>query len=194
MRGRRFSRRFPTPQALKDHRFLRPFAHYLHHHFLWQFNRRGVAGGVAVGLFFGILVPFAQVLLAAFAAIVLRVNLPVAAVSTLVSNPLTFPPLYYLAYRLGDIVTGREPIRPEAEVEADIQQAVTVQQGDITGWFSKLVDWAQTVGFPLATGLMLLAVSAAVVGYFTVDALWKMSSRRRWRRRQRTRRDPDDDD
>ncbi|GAB3537897.1 hypothetical protein GCM10027343_02210 [Noviherbaspirillum agri] len=193
MRGRRFLQRFPTPQALKDQRFLRPFAHYLHHHFLWQFNRRGVAGGVAIGLFFGILVPFAQILLAAFAAIILRVNLPVAAFSTLVSNPLTFPPLYYLAYRLGDIVTGREPVLPEAEVDADIQQAVLVQQGEITGWFPKLVDWVQTVGFPLATGLILLAVTAAVVGYFTVDTLWKMHSRSRWRRRQHTRRNTDGD-
>ncbi|HZW13164.1 MAG TPA: DUF2062 domain-containing protein [Noviherbaspirillum sp.] len=188
MRGRWFSPRFPTPQALKDNRFLRPFARYLDRHFLWQFNRRGVAGGVAVGLFFGILVPFAQIFLAAFAAIMLRVNLPVAAFSTLVSNPLTFPPLYYVAYRLGDIVTGKEPVLPEAEVKADIQAAVTVQQGEITGWFAKLVDWAQTVGFPLATGLMLLAVTAAVIGYFAVDALWKMRSRSRWRHRQRSRR------
>lgn len=73
-----FFKHFPTSQGLKDGRFLKPFARYLEHHFLWQFNRRAVAGGATIGLFFGILFPFLQIFMAAFAAIVLRANLPVA--------------------------------------------------------------------------------------------------------------------
>ena len=35
-------------------------------------------------------------------------NVPAAVSSTLVSNPLTFAPIYYLAYRTGLLVTGDE--------------------------------------------------------------------------------------
>lgn len=190
MRIRWFSRNFPTPQSLKDNRFLKPFARYLHHHFLWQFNRRTVAGGVAVGLFFGILAPFLQILLAAFGSILLRVNLPVAAFSTLVTNPLTFPPIYYLAYRLGDMLTGSAPMPPEGKIEADIEHAMA-QQGEASGWLPNLIDWIQSIGLPLAVGLIVLATVTALAGYVAVSAAWKLRSRWRWQRRQLKRSKPD---
>ena len=36
----------------------------------------------------------------------LRANLPAAAASTLITNPVTFGPLYYVAYQLGSWVTS----------------------------------------------------------------------------------------
>ncbi|PWF48494.1 DUF2062 domain-containing protein [Massilia glaciei] len=83
----------PSPQSLRQSRLLKPLGRYLHHHFLWQFNRRAVAGGLAAGLFSGLILPLGQIGLAAVAAIVFRVNLPVAALSTLVTNPLTVGPI-----------------------------------------------------------------------------------------------------
>ena len=65
-----------------------------------------MAGGVAVGLFAG-LVPGSnpvQFIVAALLAIALHVNLPIALVVTLYSNPLTVVPLYYIAYKLGLLV------------------------------------------------------------------------------------------
>jgi uncharacterized protein (DUF2062 family) len=173
-----FSKHFPTRQGLKDSRFLKPFSRYLHHHFLWQFNRRAVAGGATVGLFFGILFPVLQIFLAAFAAIVWRVNLPVAAFTTLVTNPLTFPPIYYLAYRLGAVLTG-----------AASPQAVTGINGMVAieadaGWFSKLIDWIQAFGLPLALGLFVLASVTALLGYVMVNMVWTLRVRFNWRRRQ----------
>jgi len=182
-----FFKRLPSAQSLKQMRFLRPFAHHLEHHALWQFNRKAVAGGVAVGLFFGLLIPFAQIFLAALAAIALRVNLPVAAFSTLVSNPLTFPPIYYLAWRIGEFLTGGRETVPETVIVNDIAQAVTVQQGEVTGWFPNLLLWLQSVGLPLVLGLLLLAVAGAALGYVLVSTLWKFNVGRRWRRRSRLR-------
>lgn len=184
MRNQRFMRRMPTAESLLGKRFLKPFAPYLHHHFLWQFNRRSVAGGVAIGLFFGILLPFAQIFLAAIAAIFLRVNLPVAAFSTLVTNPLTFPPIYYLAYRLGDVLTGSTPVPPEPVIEAEVAHMVEAQQGDIEGWIPHLMEWLHSVGLPLATGLSVLAVSAAIIGYIAISALWRLHTRISWKRRK----------
>ncbi len=182
-----FSRHFPTPQGLKNSRFLKPFARYLDYHFLWQFNRRSVAGGATVGLFFGILFPFLQIFLAAFAAIVLRVNLPVAAFSTLITNPFTFPAIYYLAYRLGAILTGTVSVPPEAVIDADIERIVALQPDTVVGWFPKLIDWLQAVGVPLALGLLVMATVGALLCYVTVTMVWKLRVRLKWRRRQRRR-------
>lgn len=175
-----FSKHFPTRQGLKESRFLKPFARYLDHHFLWQFNRRAVAGGATIGLFFGILFPVLQIFLAAFAAIVWRVNLPVAAFTTLVTNPLTFPPIYYLAYRLGTVLTGA--VSPAAAVDGDIV-AVVATAADV-GWLARLIDWIQAVGLPLALGLFVLASVTALLGYVTVNLVWKLRIRFNWRRRQ----------
>lgn len=177
MRVNWFVKHFPTPQRLKDNRFLKPFARHLHHHFLWQFNRRTVAGGATIGLFFGILVPFLQIFLAAFAAIFLRVNLPVAAFSTLVSNPLTFPPIYYLAYRLGDFLVGSSPNPPETLIAAEIGPAVSMQQNGIVDWLPNLFGSIQTIGLPLSLGLFVMATVAALACYVTVSTVWKLRVR-----------------
>ncbi|MFT5644831.1 MAG: hypothetical protein ACI83P_002395 [Janthinobacterium sp.] len=175
------SQHFPTPQRLKDSRFLKPFARYLHDHSLWQFNRRAVAGGATVGLFFGILFPFLQVFLAAFAAIVLRVNLPVAAFCTLVTNPLTFPAIYYFAYRLGAVLTGAASMPPAEEIDAGIERVVALQPDTVVGWLPRLVDWVQTVGLPLALGLCVMATVAALLCYVTVNMVWTLRVRLGWR-------------
>lgn len=185
-RGQFFSR-LPTAQSIRQSRFLKPFARHLDHHLLWQFNRRSVAGGVAVGLFFGLLIPFAQIFFAALFAIVLRVNLPTAAFCTLVSNPLTFPAIYYFAYKLGDFLTGEQAAVAEVVIESDIEEVMTVQQGEVIGWFPHLLLWIESVGMPLALGLFLLASVGAVLGYVLVNSLWKLNATLRWRKRARTR-------
>ena len=68
---------------------------------------------MAVGIFFGLLVPIAQIPLSVGAAIVMGANVPAAVSSTLVSNPLTFAPIYYLAYQAGSRIVGK-PV-PNAE-------------------------------------------------------------------------------
>ena len=184
MRRTRFFKWLPTSESVRQNRFLKPFGHYLHHHYLWQFNRRSVAGGFAVGLFFGILIPFAQILLAAVAAVVLRVNLPVAAFSTLITNPFTFPAVYYVAYRLGEFLTGGEAPVPEEAIETEVKVRIIEQQADVGGWFANSIDWMQSVGSSLAIGLSTLAIVSAVAGYFIVSALWRLHATRRWRKRR----------
>ena len=189
MRRSRFFKYFPSPERIKSSRLLKPFGRHLQHHFLWQFNRQSVAGGAAVGLFFGILLPFAQTLLAAVGAIVLRVNLPVAALGTFISNPLTLAPMYYLAYRIGNFLLLEAPLDEESSggsgtpKVAEKVDAVLAQQGEATGWFPNLVEWATSVGPALSVGLLVLAAAAAAIGYLTISGLWRYHALRRWRTR-----------
>lgn len=101
--------------------------------------------------------PFAQILRTAVDAVVLRVNLPVAAFSTLIANPFTFPAVYYVAYRLGEVLTGGAvPVR-EAAIEATVKQKIVDQQADVGAWFANSIDWMHSVGTSHAICLGVLA-------------------------------------
>ena len=69
---------FPTREQLEKNRFIRPFAHRVLRSDLWRFNRRSVPRGIALGLFVGIMIPFAHSAVAALTAMFVRANVPVA--------------------------------------------------------------------------------------------------------------------
>jgi hypothetical protein len=173
------SRILPSQHAVRENRMLRWLGPRIHHPRLWHVNRRGIALGLAIGLFMGFIIPLAQIPIAAAIAFALRANLPVAVASTLVSNPFTFAPIYFLAYRIGAALTGQNdiPITDETlEVEFN-----TVAQW-LARWWSKLVE----LGKPLVIGLTVMATAAAFLGYWTVTLLWRVHvCYQLWQRRRR---------
>lgn len=167
----------PNHQQILANRWLRWLAPWLEHPALWHWSRRGVALGVALGVFFGLLIPVAQIPVTAVAAVVLRANLPAAAASTLVTNPVTFAPLYIAAYHLGAWVTG------EKVAAAAVANAAPAA-GDITLW-ARIIG----LGRPLLVGLAILAVSTGLATYLLINLLWiwHIRSRRRERLAKRRR-------
>jgi uncharacterized protein len=99
-RMKRLRNWLPGAEAIRASRWLRWLGPALHHPRLWHVSRRGVALGMALGFFFGLLIPLAQIPLSAAAAVALRANVPAAVASTLVTNPVTFAPIYYAAWRV----------------------------------------------------------------------------------------------
>jgi uncharacterized protein len=172
-RNKLLSRLLPTREKLENNRWLRWLAPWLGHPRLWQWSRRGVALGVALGIFFGLLIPLAQIPLTAAAAIILRANLPAAAASTLVTNPVTFGPVYFAAYKLGSWITGDTTLPPPGD-------ALLAEEN--TGDKS-LFERIMALGKPLLTGLAIMAFSIGVLTYFVIDLLWRWRTGRRWRRR-----------
>lgn len=182
----------PTPQALLNQRGLRWLAPYMKHPRLWHLSRKGVALGVALGIFFGLLLPFAQTPAATGMAIVLRANVPVAIASTFVTNPLTFGPIYYAAYRLGIAVLPGSHAVPASDAQGErVLQDMTQEQQEVApsrSWRERLARWWQRlgqIGKPLIVGLALIATASGLAVYFIAEALWRL--RVRWNRRQRTR-------
>lgn len=173
-----FRRFLPSHQSIKEHRLLRWVGPRLHDPSLWHLNRRAVARAVAIGAFFGLMIPVAQIPAAVIASLSLRANLWIAAMSTLVSNPFTYAPLYYFAYRLGAGILG---IKPAPEVaEAPVVET-------FTQWLGHAWHWLGGVGQPLLLGMLLMAVTAATVGYFVTRTLWRYHVLRKWRARERLR-------
>src|SRR3982750_3848712 len=109
-------RHIPTRDTVHRHRLLRPFAPHLTHSSLWRMTRRSVPRGVALGLFVAVIIPVMHTFIAAVLAIPTRANVAVAALFTLVVNPLTIPPLYYAAYRIGSwgLPHDAHPVNPTA--------------------------------------------------------------------------------
>jgi uncharacterized protein (DUF2062 family) len=169
----------------------------LHHHRLWHFSRKGIALGLALGIFFGLLVPVAQIPLSATMAVLLRANLPMAVASTLVTNPVTFGPVYYGAYQLGKWVLGKEDL-PEKKAVKILERAEASPAEEQT-WTERLRAWLTylgTVGKPLVVGLAIVATVSGLLIYFLTSALWVVKTRwtRHRRLRQRLARDTQETD
>jgi uncharacterized protein (DUF2062 family) len=180
--GRRlFARLLPDPQRVKGNRWIAWLGPAILHPDLWHLSRRGAARGMAIGVFWGFLVPVAQIPLSAVCAVLLRGNLPLAMVSTLVTNPFTFPPVYVFAYWLGSLLIGA--VAPEAAVIAAEAGAVAAPQD--AGWWSRTYEAIAALGKPLLVGLPILAVAGAATVYFGVSLVWRWYVMRSWRRRQR---------
>ena len=94
----------------------------------------------------------------ALAALALRINIPIAAVSTWASNPATMGPMYYLAYKFGALLLGQE---------------------EQTFGFEMSWNWVShtfvTIWQPMLLGCVLLGLASALIGYVTLDFLWRLS-------------------
>lgn len=176
-RLRWLTRHIPTRETVHEHRLLRPFAPHLTHPSLWRMNRRSVPRGVAVGLFVAVIIPFMHTVIAALVAIPTRANVAVAAVVTLVVNPLTIPPMYYAAYRI-----GRWELHHDSPL---LNQAAAAQ---FSGELSRLLFWLHHASGPIAVGILTMAAFAAVIGYFAASLAWRIWSRSRRRQRREARR------
>ena len=175
-----FRKHLPDADTVRMMRGLGPFQRWLQHPNLWCFNRRSVSGAVAVGLFSGLVPGPIQMLVAALLALPLRVNLPVALIVTLYTNPFTIVPLYLLAYGYGRLLLSEVgTAAPPAPFEMDWHHI-----GDSLAAFGV---WLMSLGKPLGVGLLALALTLAVLGYAAVRIGWRLYIVAAWRRRQRQR-------
>ncbi len=136
-----------------------------------------VVGELALGIFFGLLIPIAQIPCAAGTAVLLRANVPVAIGSTLVTNPVTFAPVYVAAYYVGSAVLGetdavevRMPLQPEIDTDPR--------------WWQMAGENVLGVGKPLVVGLAIVAVAGGILAYLAIMLFWRARTIWRWKRRR----------
>lgn len=180
----------PDSKDVVKHPWLAWLGPRLTHPRLWHINRRGISMALSVGLFFGLMVPIAQIPLAAIAAVLLRANLPLAVASTLITNPVTFAPIYYFAYQLGGLILGRSDLPaplPEPPMSSELSDFIAIDIPD-PGLFGWLAGWGDSVvhaGLPLIVGLLTLASVAAMSGYLVTSLAWRIRTIVMRRRRSR---------
>ena len=157
-----FQRRMPTRAGMERNKYLKPIAHRFLRSELWRFTRRSVPRGVALGMLAAFLIPVGQIFAAVFLALPVRANVPIAALTTFITNPLTYPFWIAAANQTGkfvlqiDAMTAGQPIN-------------THMQSEFGQWLSWLGREAGVTAF----GFLLFAIFFAALGYLVSSFGWR---------------------
>ncbi len=161
----------PDHEKIRNHPHLnKVFGKLLHDPNLLHLNRRSVSGAFFVGLFMAFVPLPSQMILAAAVAIFARVNLPISVGLVWVSNPLTMPPIFYFAYKVGAWTLGT-PIR-----ESNFQMT----------W-----EWLGTelaaIWEPFLLGCFISGLVSGILGYLGMRLIWRLHVIRQWEARKKRR-------
>lgn len=150
----------PRREELEHNRWIGPFARRPE---LWRFTRRSVPRGVAVGLLVGIfaLIPGIQIIGAALMCVPSRGNIPLAALMTFLSNPVTTPLILITSAWIGNGLG----------YHADLETLYALMDrraslGEWSTWFFS--DAAPAV----LIGLFTISTVAAAIGYLVSSFTW----------------------
>ncbi len=160
----------PSPKTIRENKALAFLGEDIHRPNLWHMNRHSVSKAFAIGLFCTWL-PFPlQTVIAALLAIYYRAHLPLSVVLVFITNPVTIPPMFYFAYKLGSVMLGVEL----ESVPMDLSWH----------WFTSTLG---QIWQPLLFGCLMLAIVSSAIGYFTINTLWRKSIKNRWKHRREQR-------
>lgn len=138
---------------------------------VFSFRCHPLAMGVAIGMGLGVIPTQIEVIAVILLCALFRGNIVAAIVVGWYNNPFTIVPLYMLAYYVGDaLLPGHTPLPPFESPNGD--------------WYSAFKLWAGALGQPLALGLPILGFFLAVLGYASMQFMWRWPV---WRRAQRMR-------
>jgi uncharacterized protein len=165
----------PTTESSGSRRVKRWLGPVLDDPNLLHLNRHSVSAAFFVGLFCGFLPIPGQTVLAAILALWLRCNLPISLILLWISNPVTFPPLMILLYKLGTWLMGSE------------QSAVLFDFSWSWSWF---VEHSASIYLPIILGGLVAGLLAGLVGYFGIQGIWRWKVNSNWRARNARRLNP----
>ena len=173
---RLLKRHLPNHESLAANRWLAPFGSTLFHPRLWHLNRHSAAGAVAVGLFCGLIPGPFQMLGAAVCCLLFRVNLPLALLTTLYTNPFTIVPLYILAFTIGEWILGKG--------SGLFTEPPEWGQAGLWAWLDALAQWVAELGRPLVLGLIVLGFGLSLTGYLLTRIAWRTYLIHHWNKRR----------
>ena len=169
--SRNFLKRFaPDPETIRKHPSLRLFRRWLHDPNLWHMNRYSVSTAVFIGFFIAFIPLPIHIVTAAIVAIWWRANLAIAVGAVWLSNPVTIPAQFFMAYKIGTRILNA-PAQHFA-FELSLQ------------WLRNEFD---TIWQPLLLGCFVCGLIAATLGWGAVRILWRVQVAARWKARQHRR-------
>jgi uncharacterized protein len=169
----------PDHKTLHHEKSLSGLSWLTRHTFLWHLNRQTVARGVASGLLVAFLPLPLQMLLAAILAFLFRANLPIAVVTTWISNPITFVPINYLIYKIGVLITQADSLNSMPQIHE-----LTPHWKSLSLVWSETIAWIGSLGQTYIIGLIIISLGSAAIGYCLTYLMWTMSVRGKWQTRK----------
>lgn len=160
----------PSPSRIRELKALSVLGDWVYAGNLWHINRYSASMAFFVGFFVAFLPIPGQMVLAALLAILLRCNLPLSVSLVWITNPVTMPAIYFLAYKVGALMVD-VPVRA-MEFEMTLH------------WFThRLAD----IWKPFLLGCLLCGTFFGCLGYFVISQLWRWRVAYHWQRRRRER-------
>jgi len=157
----------PTQEWIRRQNSLGPVRHRLLEPELWHLHRRSVGGAFFIGLFCAFVPVPTQMLLAALLAVLARCNLPISVSLVWITNPLTFAPMFFFAYKLGAWLLGVETQDVEWELS-----------------WSWVRETFVAIWWPLIVGCLVCGWVAGLTGAVVSRTLWRLHVVRRWQQRR----------
>jgi uncharacterized protein (DUF2062 family) len=151
-------RHMPDHEKIRNNKQLnKVFGTLLHDPNLLHLNRRSVSMAFFVGLFMTFVPLPSQMIMAAAVAIFVRCNLPISVGLVWVSNPITMPPFFYFAYKVGSWILST----PERDFNFELS------------W-----EWLGTelaaIWEPFLLGCAICGLIFGALGYVTIRLLWRL--------------------
>lgn len=167
MPRKRLRRWLPSPARVRSMQSLSVLGDWIYQTNLWHINRYSASMAMFTGLFVAFLPIPGQMLVAALLAVLLRCNLPLSVALVWITNPVTMPAIFYVAYRVGALLI---------DVPAPVEE------------FQISLAWVQSrmglIWKPLLVGSVLSGLLFGSLGYFVVNLLWRIHVIRQWRHRR----------
>lgn len=144
----------PDQDVIKNHKYLGWLSAYLHYPNLWNFNRKSITKGVAIGLFWTFIPIPMQMVAASIFAIILRGNILISVALVWITNPLTIPPIFYACYKLGAWILGVEIV------------------GDFDFSLEYITNTIAIIWQPLVLGSLIVSTTSSFIGYYGVQIFY----------------------
>ena len=160
----------PDPEVLITHKNLQFLGDKLRDPNLWHLSRRSVSMAFAVGMVAAWIPVPMQMVISAVGALYYRANLPIAVVLVWITNPITMPPLFYFAYRVGLWFMDRPSPAENFNFSLD---------GVMSGLGN---TWE-----PFLLGCFIMGITCSAVTYFGVRYLWAQHAFKKWAERKEKR-------
>lgn len=155
---KKFIQRYmPDHEKIRNNKQLnKVFGRLLHDPNLLHLNRRSVSMAFFVGLFMSFVPLPSQMIMAAAVAIYIRCNLPISVALVWISNPVTMPPIFYFAYKVGAILLNI----PEREFTFDLS-------------WSWLATELEAIWQPFLLGCTVSGLVFGALGFGLIRLLWR---------------------
>jgi uncharacterized protein len=160
----------PSPARIREVKGLRILGNWIYASNLWHINRYSASMAFFVGFFVAFMPIPGQMVLAALMAISLGCNLPLSISLVWITNPVTMPAIFYLAYKVGAMIIDA----PVGELSFELS-------------FYWLTHSLAAVWKPFLLGCLICGLFFGCLGYFIISQLWRWRVAYHWNQRKRRR-------
>ena len=162
----------PSHARIREIKALQVLGDWVYAGNLWHINRYSASMAFFVGLFVAFIPVPAQMVVAALLAVLLRCNLPLSVSLVWITNPVTMPAIFFLAYKVGAMIVD-VPVK-------DIEFELSIY------WLSHSLS---AIWKPFLLGCLICGIFFGCLGYFVISLMWRWRVVYKWRERNRLRRE-----